>query len=234
MRPTFCKSALILLALIGSAASQATPVRLDNSDWWSQLRTGEWPVGIKSWNRAPATTNFEIDGLFVNTDFSKIQSKYGKATVVQRGDASTYRSQLCYASLSGNVHLIFEVGEIENVAYLFKDGHDWTGSHLCTKSARITNRLLTASGLKLGVSPADVRRILGPPSTVVGDRTFYLFEYRHKTSAKELVALRKSTPDMSDAEVKKFLEFGDVTAYIEARFVHGKLNYLAISRSETY
>jgi hypothetical protein len=39
---------------------------------------------------------------------------------------------------------------------------------------------------------------------------------------------------MNDEEFFKNFEFADSEAYIEARFASGKLNYLAISKSETY
>jgi len=37
---------------------------------------------------------------------------------------------------------------------------------------------------------------------------------------------------MSDTEFHESFDYSDVEAYIEARFASGKLNYLAISRSE--
>jgi hypothetical protein len=39
---------------------------------------------------------------------------------------------------------------------------------------------------------------------------------------------------MNEEEFVKNFEFADGEAYIEARFASGKLNYLAISKSETY
>jgi hypothetical protein len=62
----------------------------------------------------------------------------------------------------------------------------------------------------------------------------YYFEYRKKTSAEALMQLRKNYPDMSDAEFHQNFEFADGEAYIETRFSSGKLNYLAISKWETY
>jgi hypothetical protein len=39
---------------------------------------------------------------------------------------------------------------------------------------------------------------------------------------------------MNDKEFAKNFEFADSEAYIEARFASGKLDYLAVSKSETY
>ena len=49
-----------------------------------------------------------------------------------------------------------------------------------------------------------------------------------------MAELRKEHSEMSDTDFRKNYEYFDIEAYIEARFVSGKLNYLAISRSETY
>jgi len=44
----------------------------------------------------------------------------------------------------------------------------------------------------------------------------------------------KEFPDMSENEFIENFEYADIEAYVEARFAPGKLNYLAISKSETY
>jgi len=59
-------------------------------------------------------------------------------------------------------------------------------------------------------------------------------EYRKKTPTENLRQIRKNYPDMTDAEFRQNFEFAGGEVYIEARFSSGKLNYLAISKSETY
>ena len=49
-----------------------------------------------------------------------------------------------------------------------------------------------------------------------------------------MAELRKNNADMTDAEFGKNFEYADGEAYVEARFASGQLNYLAISKSETY
>jgi hypothetical protein len=66
------------------------------------------------------------------------------------------------------------------------------------------------------------------------EKLVYYFDYRKKSIPKELAALRKNFPDMNDKEFAKNFEFADSEAYIEARFASGKLNYMAVSKSETY
>jgi hypothetical protein len=75
-----------------------------------------------------------------------------------------------------------------------------------------------------------VKSILGDPSIVTQSKLVYYFGYRRKTPPQTVAQLRNSHPDMSDADV----EYADGEAFVEARFASGKLNYLAISKSETY
>jgi hypothetical protein len=221
--------------------SQSSPVRLDSSDWWSYTRQEELPVSkpsapVKFQKREPAESNFQIGGIALREprDFSEIRFKFGEATEVERGDAASGRSQICYTSPSGSLHLIFEFGEVDSVLYLFDDGPGWNGSELCAPSNSVSAKLSTASGLGLRIGPQQVKNILGEPSIVAPEKLVYYFDYRKKSTPKELLELRKNFPDMNDEEFAKNFEFADGEAYIEARFASGKLNYLAISKSETY
>ena len=246
VRRAFLKrvSAIPLFAylFISSAAAQKTPVRLDSSDWWSYTRQEELPQrepqpAIHAQNREVAESNFQIAGITLDTsrhDFSEIRSKFGEVTEVQRGDAASGRNQICYASPTRSVHLIFEFGEINSVLYLFENGKNWNGSELCAASNAVASNISTASGLRLGISPEQVKSILGDPSTATPTALIYYFSYKSKTSPEDLAEMRKSYPDMSDAAFRENFEFADTEAYIEARFDSGKLNYLAISISDTY
>ena len=228
--------------LIGSAIAQGTPARLDSSDWWSYTRLEELPYQepqhpIHFQTREPAENNFQIAGVTLDAprhDFSVIRSKFGEVTEVERGDAASGRNQICYISTSGSVHLIFEFGEVNSVLYLFEGGAAWNGSELCTRSKSVSTNSSTASGLRLGIRPEQVKAILGDPSMATPKKLVYYFGYKKKTSAETLAEFRKNHLDMTNAEFGENFEYADVEAYVEARFASGKLNYLAISKSETY
>lgn len=216
-------------------------MRMDSSDWWSYTRQEELPVHqprqpIKFQSRKPAETNFQVAGITLGEtwDFSGVRSKFGKATQVERGDAASGRDQICYLSSTGNVHLIFELGEVDSLVYLFEDGPKWNGSELCATSKAVSEETSTASGLRLGLEPDQVKKILGDPSIVTPRKLVYYFGYKKKTPPKTLAQLRKDHPEMNDVEFRKNYEYADGEAYVEARFASRKLNYLAISRSETY
>jgi len=235
------RCALILYLLIGCATAQKQPVRMDSSDWWSYARQEELPIEqsrqpIEFQSRKPAETNFQIAGIMLGEtrDFSAVRSKFGIAAEVQRGDAASGRHQICYLSPTAKVHLIFELGEVDSLVYLFEDGPKWNGSELCATSKAISEKTSTASGLRLGLQPEQVKKILGNPNIATPTKLVYYFGYSEKTPPNALAELRKDHPEMNDAEFRTNYEYFDGAAYIEARFASGKVNYLAISKSETY
>lgn len=119
----------------------------DNSDWWSQLRADE-SSNIAAQKREPAKSNFTILGVNLSDDdpLAKATVKLGKAQLVERGDDSTGRHQICYTSLNDHpkIHLIFERGEVTDSFYLFADGPDWSGSNFCVKSNLLTENASVA------------------------------------------------------------------------------------------
>jgi len=234
--------ALLFLVKVARAAQTASVAR-DDSDWWSTLAVFDKldlsaPI-TNTQNRAPANSNFEITGVVAGNDqIQKLAVGIGKAAVVERGDATLGRSQVCYSSADNphSVHLIFEAaGEGDTYSfYLFEDGPPWKGSDLCVASPRISSGLQTGSGLHLGQTIPQVRSILGEPSTVLRDRLVYVYEVKRRSTAKDLARARQAYPNISDKDLHESFDFYYFNSYIEARFVDGKLTYLAVTKSETY
>lgn len=236
--PLACPRIWLCVILLMPMAPQAHPVRLDSSDWWSYTRQEELPNRTRpKWqSRTPAEANFQIAGINLDTmsGFAQIRSRFGEAAEVERGDAASGRQQICYKSPFANVHLIFEFGEVNSAVYLFEDGHEWNGSELCATSPFVSPNTSTESGLKLGITPQQVRAILGTPSTDTPQQLNYYFAWRKKTGPEAMAQFRKENPNMSDAELHRNFDYLDIQAYIEARFESGKMNYLAVCSSETY
>jgi len=209
----------------------------DNSDWWSLTRKLTFDKKNLVQNREPSASNFQILGLELDDGiFSKAELKLGKAPIVERGDAATGRSQVCYVAPEeeGRIHLIFEKGEVSELFYLFQDGPDWKGSDLCNRSKLITSSLSVASGLHLGQNPAEVKEILGKPSVDTGSKLIYSFGVEKKSSVADFENLKPRYPELSEEELHKEYEFYTLGVNIEARFTSGKLTYLAISKTEAY
>lgn len=236
--PTFVLYFTLLLSLSALCCPlHAQTKRLnDNSDWWSILQDDTLPQGAKVSKRRPPDSTFFVAGieLGASSEERQISKEFGKAVQIDRGDASTGRHQLCYVSPSKDVHLIFEWGEVESVAYLFDATKSWDGQDACVVSQSVSARLATKNGLSIGVSPEFIRQKLGAPSLTGPNHLYYLFEYREKPTPAGLRQLRKDNPHMSEEDFRKNFLYLDVTAIIDARFNAGKLTYVAISRSETY
>lgn len=228
------RASLVPFALIVVAALFAQRLRSDNSDWWSLLKSDTMGSGVPEQRRRPADSNLKILGFGVGAPFEEIAAKLGHVTDVQRGDAASGRDQICYVSLAGDVHLIFELGEVEGVFYLFENGPKWKGDNFCARSTKVNKSLSTARGLKLGMSPAQVEAILGKPSSTAKDKLIYDFEFKKKTSPQSLQQLRQSHPEMSEQEFRSNYEFFDVTDYIEVHFSDSKLTYLAVANMNVY
>lgn len=209
----------------------------DNSDWWSYTRRAEADDETISQKRQLPASNFQILGFDLNDEtFGKAAAKLGKVIVVERGDASTGRSQICYSSpgKQPKSYLIFEKGEVNDAFYLFSGGSAWKGSELCTESSLVTTNLSTASGLHLGQTSAQVRAILGKPSLVADHKIIYSLVVEEKTSAADFENLRQRNPQLSQDELHRNYEFYTLGVYIEVRFLSDKLVYLAISKTESY
>jgi len=230
----FWVAAAFLFVCIGVSDGQGPAWVPDNSDWWSLLRENNYLGSVSPSETQAAATNFRIADVSLGEPLETIEKRFGMAHEIQRGDASTGRSQICYVSPSGDIHLIFEEGEVDFLAYLFRGGPQWSGSDSCVVSTSLTSRLATASGLRLGMSKKQVTEILGKPNARSNDKLIYDFKFQKRTAAEQLAQMRQSSPRMSEEEFHRNYDYYTVSQYIEARFVRDRLTYLALSTAETY
>lgn len=209
----------------------------DNSDWWSRLRTEETQVQIPEQKREPSPTNLRILGVDLAQNFHLTQAiaRLGPVLAVQRGDAATGREQVCYVSEpgAGNVHLIFEEGEVEESFYLFEGGPPWKGESFCKPSKLVSASVRNDAGLGLGETRSQVESILGKPSQSRRDRLEYIFSVTKKTSAKDLAEWRKANPGMTEKEIEGNYGSYNLWIEVEVRFEGSKSSYVGILWSET-
>src|SRR6267378_237574 len=193
---TFMLNAILLMMLVLGLAGQALRID-DKSDWWSLLNENTPEPNLKARTKVLADTNFTILGLAAGTQFDEIAAKLGKAQSVQRGDASSGREQVCYASANSTetVHVIFEFGELTSVFYLFTGGKDWKGSDLCHKSKQISRTVSTSSGLRLGLTRAQIEAILGKADFATNDKLIWNRQVEKRTTAEEFARMRREYPE---------------------------------------
>lgn len=210
----------------------------DDSDWWSMLRADDNDEGIATQEREPPPGVLRILGINLEKiwDESELYRKFGPATTVQRGDAATGRTQTCYRSKAGQgeVHLIFESGEVTQSYYLFQGGPPWNGESLCAPSNMISASIRNDAGLGLGETRQQVMTLLGKPSRSSPSRLVYIFSLQEKTSTEDLKRMRKANPQMSEKEFEE--NFGSFDLWVEIRvhFRNSKTSYIGVLWSETY
>lgn len=226
-----------LLAFLSTGCFGQSTRLEDHSDWWSLLNEDAPEMNVKSGKAGLSTRNFTIAGVSLEKDDPKqVESKLGRVKSVERGDASTGREQLCYASSKGseNLYLIFEYGEVDATFYLFAGGRSWTGREYCASTAKVSKALSTPSGLKLGLTRKQVEAILGKPDFAADGRIVYSRETERKTTVDEFQELRRDYPEqLSDQAAHEKFDLYTVETYIEARFGNTGLNYLVVSTSTT-
>ncbi len=218
--------------------------RGDDSDWWSSYYSAPGSKSDDSEDnnnegiqeREIAPSNFQVLGIALDEAmFSNAAKKLGEATETERGDASTGRGQICYVSSQGSekVYLIFEIGEVDFNFYLFTGGPSWHGIDFCVPSSMVSRSTSTASGLHLGITPAQAIAILGQPTSRSPNELSYTLHKRKKLSPEDLKTLRQQHPELNDREVaEKYGEY-DLGAGADLKFVNSRLTYLTIGKSET-
>jgi hypothetical protein len=160
---------------------------------------------------------------------TEIQAKLGPTEVFQ-GRAESHSGEIiCYRSggKRDQTFLIFEQGEVHNAFRLLTEQAGFEGKHKCKSSPLVSHDVRTMSGLKLGLSKREVVSILGPPTEKDKDILSYNFSRQVKLTEGEILKIEKSFPSVREHP------FYDVSVFIRASFVDGKLISLLISKTET-
>lgn len=219
--------ALTIIAWTGLSSAQWIA---DDSDWWSLLRPIEEEGGCSTPSKEkPTENNFVIADLRQGHPIREAGEKVARPSVIiERGDASTGRSQICFRSVSerGRFKLIFEEGEVASAAYLIDGGPSWRGADKCVVSPKISGNLATQSGLHLGMTAAQAERILGKPCIESNDGIEYAFDFSHLPTSDERQRLKGHGDFYPD---EPFDWFGT----IQIKFHRAKAYYIAILTGDT-
>jgi hypothetical protein len=225
------RAVILALTLITWTGFGSGQYMNDNSDWWSLVRQLRQEGRCSTWRQErPAAVNFVIAGVDLQhgDPIGDAEKTVTEASVIERGDAGVGRAQICFKSASerGRFKLIFEEGpgEAGNLAYLIDGGPSWTGLDKCVVSRKISNDLATGSGLRLGMTAGEVKRILGKPCNESKGRIEYCSSSRHWLSSNERQRYRAETGE--DAPPGDYAEW---LGTVQIKFRGAKANYIAIS-----
>ncbi len=162
-----------------------------------------------------------------------IQKVLGRAKVVETGDAGEYLASICYA-VPGGVVLFFtgELGrsqhELEGFGLARKTDRKPCSKWPASKSAP----KLVLSGLELGMSAAEFRRVLGVKVQSEGKEMVARFEGKLKLSRQDIQRLPKE--DQAMIESGKQQDYFDVLVSVKATFDADRLSGLRVWKSVTY
>lgn len=156
-----------------------------------------------------------------------VESKLGEAAPRRSSNAQYASNQICYVSSIGDTTVTFESGPSGGWTYL--DGFAVMAGNRavqprrrsCTRTAEVTNDVHTEAGLRLGLTRADVTRMLGNPRHVRGNRL--IFQWLSKTPmTKEEIAAENFTS-----------RYWDVLDTIEITFSNSKVIAFTVDHSVT-
>jgi len=230
----------IVWAMPMLSLQRESPVKGDDSDWWSRV-TEAGSIDFSApqthtQHRELTPSTLQIASVKAGLgSIARAARKFGKTTVVMRGDAAENRKQACYVSDDSDAYLIFqEDGEgFGGAFYLFDRDRPWHGSEFCSRLPLNSEQIQTASGLRLGLTRNEAEAILGKSSTASPDKLTYILEVEKKASPSELARSKAENPSLSDSEVRE--DFGSyfVTSDVVAKFTASKLVYLAVTNYQS-
>lgn len=229
---TFAASAMLAAQ---KPDSRKTRLR-DSSDWWSLTRRGDWDANTSPEDVEVSDQNFRIAGIPLGEGmFQALAAKFGKTSLIERGDGASGRVQACYAASreDGHTYLVFEEREVGFAFYLFENGPTWLGKDKCVSSKNVSKSLTTESGLRLGQTPEEVIGILGQPTRRFKEELRYFLVTKKKAGSEDLEQARRDHSELSEQEIQNQYGTFDLSVYISAKFQNSELVYLAVSKSET-
>jgi hypothetical protein len=213
----------VLIPILAFGLSFFGPPRKDvpdNTDWWSLVTPQGYLLGAARDDKPPRN-DFTILGIDLGPgSFDDVIPKLGIATIVMRGETQMSREQICYRSADLSTRLIFEHGERGEAFYIVGAGKDWSGSGFCAKSPLVTDALSIQRGVRLGLTPAEVAKILGDRSGETPGRQVWLWSGQFPVTSAELARIRQRNPHLaiSDADAKGLQH--DLRAVIEVRYTN--------------
>jgi hypothetical protein len=213
---------LLGLPLTGAATQITSTIRLpDNSDWWSETRNPDSDEEIKTEWRELSRTNFHVLGINLGRPCSVArQQSSGKRQQLSAATRQLDDSKFVMRRLALRTKCIsfLHGAKWGTRFYLFVDGPTWEGADRCFVSKGISRSTATASGLQLGMTPAQVIAILGKPTKRRENELIYSFSVRKKTSPKDLKEARERNPDISEKGFQAHYGSYDLGTGVVAKF----------------
>ncbi len=162
-----------------------------------------------------------------------VMAKLGNAVPFNRGTKERPLMAICYASNIDNTRVLFVAGprgvrdQITEIQLISEDVR-FDDAPRCVRTTYVSKDIATGSGLKLGMTPAEIKALLGPPTDESPGFLGYEFHVERRLTEAEVERIEKRWPD-----VRKY-PYHDVSSSVEARFAGKRLKRLDLYRLVTY
>ena len=174
-------------------------------------------------------------GITVGVDsMARVGKRLGHATLFNFNKGTHKRAveALCYAA-PDSTRLLFVAGtegRAQKVARLRVTASDVAVKYgpACLKSKAFGKGVATGSGLRLGMTEAEVRSLLGEPTDESPGFLGYEYHHHRALTDKEVGVIEAGHPDV------RLYPYQDISSSVEARFADGLLKRLDIIRFSTY
>jgi hypothetical protein len=163
-----------------------------------------------------------------------VQTKLGNAEIVRASRDEESDVLVCYTSPADGTVLAFYSGAMggwEDITYfaIWSREAAFPDALRCTPSAGVSRRLATDSGLRLGLTAAEVKAIAGKPTRSSRTLVKYDYDCRRKMTNKEIIGFKTS----NNWDVRSDPYF-DRMSWIEVSFTNSTASRIEIGRTESY
>jgi hypothetical protein len=181
------------------------------------------------------SSQFEIVGFRIERDTLKmVQEKLGTAPNLRNLRDASDGDAFCYMSpTEDETRVLFLSGpmggweRLDSFAVISPQGVRGR-KYDCVLSAEISEKISTPGGLRLGLTRAEVDRILGKPPKIMGHELIYEWLTKQKMTDEELAQTNKT---FHSAEREAYY---DVETFISVRFLDGKLVFFQVQHDISY
>ena len=186
--------------------------------------TADRPLKSPTRIEHPNTSDLTLLGISLGrANLASVRKKLGPAKIWSSGDAAAAEHKVCYTTHGPRqIVTVFAsnsemAGPPENTVTEIRvvQGAKYPSLSKCWPTSASTGDVRTQSGLSLGLSEQDVRKILGTPTRVAGAKLDYLRDFEQRVSGpagKETII---------------------ISLWIKIRFRSGSVTSMSIGRMES-
>ena len=169
-----------------------------------------------------------------HTSLDEVQAKLGKATIERVSHDEESDVAICYvSSADGTVFAVYSgaMGGWKDITSfaLWSREVRFPNVSRCTSSTEVSRALTTKSGIRLGLTAAELKRIVGVPSKVSDFSMKYDYACRRKMTQDEITSFITT----NNLDVKKYGYF-DRMSWIDVRFKTATVSRVEVGRTESW